>query len=99
MPGYHVFRRDEMEFAPPSKGDQTRRLQRLSHALTTSSLAEPPERVAVPQGPVVVVAVGTPIQLVNEGDADSLVLIVGAPLVLEPGEYLPDVPPPGATDG
>jgi hypothetical protein len=44
---------------------------------------------------VVVLAVGTPVQLVNEGHEDSLVLIVGAPPVPEPGEYLPDVPPPG----
>jgi hypothetical protein len=34
--GYRVFRRDEMEFTPPSRGDQSRRLQRLSPALTTT---------------------------------------------------------------
>ena len=130
MAAYHVFRREEMEFTPPSQGDQARRLQRLSHALTTTRanvwlmppgsrgrrhretdqeelfvalegeamllLGEPPERVVVPPGSVVVVPVGTPIQLVNEGAEDSLVLIVGAPPVPEPGEYLPDVPPPGA---
>ena len=32
----------------------------------------------MPPGSVVVVPVGTPIQLVNEGDEDSLVLIVAA---------------------
>ena len=42
-------------------------------------LGEPPERVDVPPGSVVVVPVGTPIQLVNERDEDSLALIVGAP--------------------
>ncbi len=36
MARYQVFRRDEMEFTPPSKGDQSRRLQRLSPALTTT---------------------------------------------------------------
>jgi mannose-6-phosphate isomerase-like protein (cupin superfamily) len=131
VPDYHVFRRDEMEFTPPSKGDQTRRLQRLSPALTTTRanvwlmppgsrgrrhretdqeelfvalegtamllLGEPPEKVEVPSGSVVVVPVGTPVQLVNEGDEDSLVLIVGAPPIGYPGEYLPDVPPPGST--
>ena len=130
MAEYHVFRRDEMVFTPPSKGDQTRRLQRLSPALTTTRanvwsmppgsrgrrhretdqeelfvalegtamllLGEPPEKVEVPPGSVVVVPVGTPIQLVNEGDEDSLVLIVGAPPTTYPGEYLPDVPPPSA---
>lgn len=60
-------------------------------------LGEPPETVVVPSGSVVVVPVGTPVQLVNEGDEDSLVLIVGAPPIGYPGEYLPDVPPPGST--
>ena len=123
-----MFRRDEMVFTPPSKGDQTRRIKRLSHALSTTRanvwlmppgsrgrrhretvqeeifvalegdatllLGEPPETVVVPSGSVVVLPVGTPVQLVNEGDEDSLVLIVGAPPVAEPGEYLPDVPAP-----
>jgi quercetin dioxygenase-like cupin family protein len=57
-------------------------------------LGEPPEKVEVPAGSVVVLPVGTPVQLVNEGDEDSLVLIVGAPPIGYPGEYLPDVPPP-----
>ena len=128
MAGYHVFRRDEMEFTPPSKGDQARSLQRLSPALATTRaniwlmppgsrgrrhretdqeelfvalegtamllLGEPPEKVEAPAGSVVVVPVGTPVQLVNEGREDSLVLIVGAPPTDRPGEYLPDVPPP-----
>jgi mannose-6-phosphate isomerase-like protein (cupin superfamily) len=60
-------------------------------------LGEPPEKVEIPSGSVVVVAVGTPIQLVNEGDEDSLVLIVGAPPTPHPAEYLPDVAPPGSS--
>jgi quercetin dioxygenase-like cupin family protein len=127
MADYAVFRRDEMELTPPSAGDQTRRLQRLSPALTTTRaniwlmppgtrgrrhretvqeelfvalegtmmllLGEPPEKVEVPAGSVVVLPVGTPVQVVNEGQEDSLVLIVGAPPVAEGGEYLPDVEP------
>lgn len=58
-------------------------------------LGEPPEKVEAAPGSVVVLPVGTPVQLVNEGDDACLVLIVGAPPVPEPGEYLPDVPPPG----
>jgi quercetin dioxygenase-like cupin family protein len=133
MAEYHVFRREDMEFTPPSKGDQTRRLQRLSPSLTktraniwlmppgsrgrrhretdqeelfvalegtaTLLLGEPPQRVEVSAGSVVVVPVGTPVQLVNEGDEDSLVLIVGAPPTTDPGEYLPDVAPPGPASG
>jgi quercetin dioxygenase-like cupin family protein len=131
LAGYHVFRRDEMELTPPSKGDQRRRLQRLSPALSTTRaniwlmppgsrgrrhretdqeelfvalegtatllLGEPPQRVEAPPGSVVVVPVGTPIQLVNEGDEDSLVLIVGAPPTANRAEYLPDVAPPGSS--
>lgn len=130
MVGYRVFRRDAVEFTPPSAGDQRRGVHRLSPALATTRaniwrlppgsrgrrhretaqeelfvalegsmwllLGEPPETVEVPRGSVVVVRVGTPIQLVNEGSEDSLVLIVGAPPVEGSGEYLPDVPPPGA---
>jgi quercetin dioxygenase-like cupin family protein len=124
---FTLFRRDEMDFTPPSQGDQTRRLKRLSAALTTTRaniwlmppgsrgrrhretdqeelfialegtmmllLGEPPEMVTSPTGSVVVVPVGTPVQLVNDGDGDSLVMIVGAPPTPYPGEYLPDVPP------
>jgi uncharacterized cupin superfamily protein len=124
---FTVFRRDQMDFTPPSQGDQTRRLQRLSNALTTTRanvwlmppgsrgrrhretdqeemfvalegtmmlfLGEPPEMVKSPPGSVVVVPVGSPVQLVNEGDEDSLVLIVGAPPTPSAAEYLSDVPP------
>jgi mannose-6-phosphate isomerase-like protein (cupin superfamily) len=124
---YHVFRRDEMEFTAPSKGDQTGRLKRLSPALTTTRanvwlmppgsrgrrhreteqeelfvalegtatllLGDPPEKIEVLPGSVVVVPVGTPIQLLNEGEQDTLVLIVGAPPSSHPAEYLPDVAP------
>jgi mannose-6-phosphate isomerase-like protein (cupin superfamily) len=130
--GYHVVRREEMEFTPPSKGDQRRRLQRLSPILTTTRaniwlmppgsrgrrhretdqeelfvalegaatllLGEPPQKVEVSSGSVVVVPVGTPVQLVNEGEEDSLVLIVGAPPTTSAGEYLSDVPAPATAD-
>ena len=57
-------------------------------------LGEPPQMVKSQPGSAVVLPVGTPVQLVNEGDEDSLVMIVGAPPTPRPGEYLPDVPPP-----
>jgi mannose-6-phosphate isomerase-like protein (cupin superfamily) len=62
----------------------------------TLLLGEPPAKVVVQSGSVVVVPVGTPIQLVNEGDEDSLVLIIGDPPTPDTGEYLPDVAPPGS---
>lgn len=57
-------------------------------------LGEASELVKSPPGSVVVLPVGTPVQLVNEGDEDSVVMIVGAPPTPSAGEYLPDVPPP-----
>ena len=60
-------------------------------------LGDPPEKVEVPAGSVVVVPVGTAVQLVNEADEDSLVLIVGAPPTQDTGEYLADVAAPGST--
>ena len=61
----------------------------------TLLLGEPPERVEASPGSVIVLAVGTPVQVVNDGHEESLILIVGAPPTPEPGEYLPDVPPTG----
>jgi mannose-6-phosphate isomerase-like protein (cupin superfamily) len=57
----------------------------------TMLLADPPERVELPQGSIVVVEAGTPLQFRNESEAEAVVLIVGAPP--EPGQadYLPDV--------
>ena len=61
----------------------------------TLLLGEPPERVEASPGSVIVLAVGTPVQVVNDGHEESLILIVGAPPTPEPGEYLPDVQPTG----
>lgn len=123
-PGYRVFRGDELEFAAPSGGDQTRGILRLSDALgqmranvwrlppgargrrhrelvqeevfvalsgtAMLRLGEPSERVELPQGSIAVVEPHTPLQLVNDGDVDAVVLIVGAPPVQGESEYLPD---------
>src|SRR5580658_2879869 len=100
-----------MEFMPSSTGDQTRGVQRLSPALTTTRanvwlmppgsrgrrhrethqeelfvalegtmtllLGEPPEKVEVPSGSVVVLPVGAPVQVVNGGVQRSPVMRVG----------------------
>jgi uncharacterized cupin superfamily protein len=57
----------------------------------TLMLGDPPERVELPQGSIAVVQPGTAVQVRNEGDADALVLIVGAPPVEDQADYLPDV--------
>jgi mannose-6-phosphate isomerase-like protein (cupin superfamily) len=56
----------------------------------TLALGEPPERVVLASGSVAVVDPGTAIQVLNDGNADTTVLIVGAPPVTGEADYLPD---------
>jgi mannose-6-phosphate isomerase-like protein (cupin superfamily) len=58
----------------------------------TMLLGDPPERVQVQSGGVVVVAPGTGIQQRNEGDEECVVFAYGAPPVTGQAEYLEDVP-------
>jgi mannose-6-phosphate isomerase-like protein (cupin superfamily) len=99
-PALRTMRANVWLMAPGSRGRRHRETdqEELFVALEGTAmllLGEPPEMVEVPPGSVVVVGVGTPVQLVNEGETDSLVLIVGAPPIGYPGEYLPDVEPTG----
>jgi len=57
----------------------------------TLLLGDPPERVELPRGSVAVVETGTILQLRNESDAETVVLIVGAPPVQGKSEHLPEV--------
>lgn len=56
----------------------------------TLRLGDPAEPVELPRGSVALVEPQTAVQLVNEGDEDTVVLIVGAPPVQDEVEYLPD---------
>lgn len=56
----------------------------------TLRLGEPAEPVELPRGSLAIVEPGTPLQLVNDGDTDATVLIVGAPPVEGQAEYLTD---------
>jgi mannose-6-phosphate isomerase-like protein (cupin superfamily) len=58
----------------------------------TMLLGDPPERVQVQSGGVVVVPPGTGIQQRNEGDEECVVFAYGAPPVTGQAEYLEDVP-------
>jgi quercetin dioxygenase-like cupin family protein len=51
-------------------------------------VGEPPERVDVPEGALIHVAPGTPLQAVNHGDADLLVYAYGHPPEDEHAELL-----------
>jgi len=57
----------------------------------TLALGEPAERVELSSGSFAVVEPGTAVQVLNEGDADSTVLIIGAPPVPGEADYLPSV--------
>ena len=57
----------------------------------TLLLGDPPERVELPRGSVVVVETETALQQRNEGDTETVVLAVGAPPEQGRAEHLPDV--------
>jgi mannose-6-phosphate isomerase-like protein (cupin superfamily) len=54
----------------------------------TMYLGDPPERQEVPQGGLVHVESGTPLQIVNEGDEELLLYAYGAPPERGGAEYL-----------
>ena len=58
----------------------------------TADLGDPPERHEVPRGGVLVVEIGTILQLRNAGAEDVVLLIYGAPPVTGNAEFFPDVP-------
>lgn len=57
---------------------------------TTLALGDPPERVELPTGSVAVVEPGTALQVMNQSEAETTVLIVGAPPETGQADYLPD---------
>ena len=57
----------------------------------TLLLGDPAERVELPCGAVAVVETGTAQQLRNESEAETVVLIVGAPPEQGQAEHLPDL--------
>ena len=57
----------------------------------TLALGDPPERVELPSGSVAVVEPGTAIQVRNESDSETTILIVGAPPIEGRADYLPDI--------
>ena len=57
----------------------------------TMLLGDPPDRVEVSTGEIVVVKPGTGIQMHNTGDADVVVFAYGAPPVTGEVDYLDDV--------
>jgi uncharacterized cupin superfamily protein len=57
----------------------------------TLLIGDPPERVELPRGSVAVIETETGQQLRNESDAETVVLIIGAPPEQGKAEHLPDL--------
>ena len=57
----------------------------------TVDLGEPPERREIARGGVLVVEIGTALQLRNAGDNALVLFIYGAPPVTGQAEFFPDV--------
>ena len=82
---------------PASKGRRHRETSQeeifVSLAGTaTLRLGDPPDTVQLPRGAIAIVTPHTPVQLVNGGDTEATILIVGAPPTTGDAEYLPDDP-------
>jgi quercetin dioxygenase-like cupin family protein len=56
----------------------------------TLALGDPPEGVELPSGSIAVVEPDTAIQVRNESDSETTILIVGAPPIEGKADYLPD---------
>lgn len=63
----------------------------------TLLLGEPADPVELAQGAIAIVKPRTPVQLVNLGDADATVLVIGAPPTIADAEYLADAASPPTT--
>lgn len=92
----HAMRANIWRLPPGVRGG--RHLERAQEEMfvvlegtATLLLGDPPERVELPCGSVAVVETGTGQQLRNESDAETVVLIVGAPPEQGQAEHLPDV--------
>jgi uncharacterized cupin superfamily protein len=92
----HNMRANIWRLPPGVRG--ARHLERVQEEMfivlegtATLLLGDPPERVELPHGAVAVVETETILQLRNESDAETVVLIVGAPAEQGKSEHLPDV--------
>jgi mannose-6-phosphate isomerase-like protein (cupin superfamily) len=93
--GFKHSRANVWHLPPGNKGKRHRDLVQeetfvVLDGTLTIYLGEPPERVELPRGSVVLVQPGTALQLRNEGDEDVTVYAYGAPPERGQGEFLED---------
>ena len=82
----HTMRANIWRLPPGVRGGR-----HIEHAQEEMFVGDPPERVELPCGSVAIVETDTGQQLRNESDAETVVLIVGAPPEQGKAEHLPDV--------
>jgi mannose-6-phosphate isomerase-like protein (cupin superfamily) len=93
--GFKHSRANVWHLPPGNKGKRHRDLLQeetfvVIEGTLTMYLGEPPERVELPRGSVVLVQPGTALQLRNAGDEDVTVYAYGAPPERGQGEFLDD---------
>jgi len=92
----HAMRANIWHLPPGARG--SRHIEHVQEEMfvvlegtATLLLGDPPERVELPCGAVAAVESGTAQQLRNESQAETVVLIVGAPPEQGRAEHLPDL--------
>ena len=93
--GFKHSRANVWRLPPGNKGKRHRDLVQeetfvVLEGTLTMYLGEPPERVELPRGSVLLVQPGTALQLRNAGDEDVTVYAYGAPPERGQGEFLDD---------
>jgi quercetin dioxygenase-like cupin family protein len=91
--GFQHTRGNLWRYEPGAKGRRHKDLIQeetfvVVRGTLTMYLGEPPERQEVPQGGLVHVESGTPLQIANEGDEELLLYAYGAPPERGGAEYL-----------
>jgi mannose-6-phosphate isomerase-like protein (cupin superfamily) len=91
--GFQHTRANLWRYEPGAKGRRHKDLVQeetfvVVRGTLTMYLGEPPERQDVPQGGLVHVESGTPLQIANEGDEELLLYAYGAPPERGGAEYL-----------
>jgi quercetin dioxygenase-like cupin family protein len=91
--GLRHTRANLFRYEPGSRGRRHKDLSQDEtfvplHGTLVMYLDDPPQRHEVPVGGLIHVEAGTPLQVVNEGDADLVVFVYGAPPERGNAEFL-----------
>lgn len=93
--GMQKMRANIWRLPPGARGRRHRELVQeelfvVLDGTVTIALGDPAERIVLPKGSICAVEPETALQIRNDGDAETVVLIVGAPPETGRADYLPD---------